>query len=203
MNKKGLLFIISAPSGTGKTSLCKEAKKFFPDLYYSVSYTTRFPRPGEKDGEDYHFVSEEEFLEMMNRKRFAEWAEVHGNRYGTTIDSLKGFRLKGIDVILDIDGQGAEQLRNVFPGSICVFVLPPSWKRLEERLKSRKTDSKEDISKRLENAREELQYIGSYDYVLINDDFNDAVSTLKSIIVAERCRRERVLARVKGLLKLR
>ena len=202
MTKEGLLFIISAPSGAGKTSLCREAVKNFSDLYYSVSYTTRSPRPGEEDGEDYFFVSETEFQEMVDNEEFGEWAEVHGNRYGTSVDSLKKRQCSGTDVILDIDEQGARQLRTHFPNSISVFVIPPSWSELEERLRSRRTDSEDEILKRLKNAREELKHIESYDYLLINDDFDHAVSLLQSIIDAERCKRERVLPQVKSLFQL-
>lgn len=202
MNKEGLLFIISAPSGAGKTSLCKEVVKFFPNLYHSVSYTTRLPRPGEKDGEDYLFVSKDKFQEMIDDRSFVEWAEIHGNRYGTTIDSLKEYRHKGIDIILDIDGQGGRQLKNEYPDGIYVFILPPSRKDLEERLRLRSTDSDEDIEKRLKNAKEELQYIYHYDYIVVNNDLEEAVSALKSIIIAEKCRRERVLPLVKDLFKL-
>ena len=202
MNKEGLLFIISAPSGAGKTSLCKKVVKFFPNLYHSVSYTTRLPRPGEKDGEDYLFVSKDKFQEMIDDGRFVEWAEIHGNRYGTTIDSLKEDRHKGIDIILDIDGQGGRQLKNEYPDGIYVFILPPSRKDLEERLRLRSTDSDEDIEKRLKNAKEELQYIYDYDYIVVNSDLEEAVSTLKSIIIAEKCRRDRVLPFVKGLFQL-
>ena len=202
MNKEGLLFIISAPSGAGKTSLCKKVVKFFPNLYHSVSYTTRLPRPGEKDGEDYRFVSKDKFQEMIDDGRFVEWAEIHGNRYGTTIDLLKEYRHKGIDIILDIDGQGGRQLKNEYPDGIYVFILPPSRKDLEERLRLRSTDSNEDIEKRLKNAKEELQYIYDYDYIVVNSDLEEAVSTLKSIIIAEKCRRDRVLPFVKGLFQL-
>ena len=202
MNKEGLLFIISAPSGAGKTSLCKKVVKFFPNLYHSVSYTTRLPRPGEKDGEDYRFVSKDRFQEMIDNRRFVEWAEIYGNRYGTTIDSLKEYRHKGIDIILDIDGQGGRQLKNEYPDGIYVFILPPSRKDLEERLRLRSTDSDEDIEKRLKNAKEELQYIYDYDYIVVNSDLEEAVSTLKSIIIAEKCRRDRVLPFVKGLFQL-
>ena len=202
MNKEGLLFIISAPSGAGKTSLCKKVVKFFPNLYHSVSYTTRLPRPGEKDGEDYLFVSKDKFQEMIDDGRFVEWAEIHGNRYGTTIDSLKEYQHKGIDIILDIDGQGGRQLKNEYPDGIYIFILPPSRKDLEERLRLRSTDSDEDIEKRLKNAKEELQYIYDYDYIVVNSDLEEAVSTLKSIIIAEKCRRDRVLPFVKGLFQL-
>lgn len=202
MNKEGLLFIISAPSGAGKTSLCKEVVKFFPNLYHSVSYTTRLPRPGEKDGEDYCFVSKDKFQEMIDNKRFVEWAEIYDNRYGTTIDSLKEYLHKGTDIILDIDGQGGSQLKSEYPDGIYVFILPPSWKDLEERLRLRSTDSDEDIEKRLRNAKEELQYIYHYDYIVVNNDLEEAVSALKSIIIAEKYRRERVLPLVKGLFQL-
>jgi guanylate kinase len=199
MSNEGLLVIISAPSGVGKTSLCKEVLKFFPDLRHSVSYTTRAPRPGEKDGLDYQFVSEEKFREMVDGGMFAEWAEIHGNRYGTAANALKEYLRSGNEVILDLDGQGARQIREEFPNSIYVYILPPSWKELEKRLRSRRTDSNEDIKRRLENAKEELQYAEHYDYIVINDAFNVAVSTLRSIIVAEKCRRKRVLKQVEAL----
>ncbi|MFH2011372.1 MAG: guanylate kinase [Pseudomonadota bacterium] len=202
MNKEGLLFILSAPSGAGKTSLCKEVVKIFPDLYHSVSYTTRLPRQGEKDGEDYHFVSKEKFQEMIDGGKFVEWAEIYGNRYGTTIDSLREYQYKGFDLILDIDGQGGRQLKRNYPEGIYVFILPPSLKDLEDRLRSRSTDSNEDIEKRLTSAIEELQYIYQYDYIVINDDFNGALSNLRSIIVAERSHRKRVLPLVKSIFQL-
>ncbi len=202
MSNEGLLVIISAPSGVGKTSLCKEVLKFFPDLRHSVSYTTRAPRPGEKDGLDYQFVSEEKFQEMIDGGMFAEWAEIHGNRYGTAANALKEYLRSGNEVILDLDGQGARQIREEFPNSIYVYILPPSWKELEKRLRSRRTDSNEDIKRRLENAKEELQYAEHYDYIVINDAFNVAVSTLRSIIVAEKCRRKRVLKQVEALFNL-
>lgn len=202
MNKEGLLVVMSAPSGAGKTTLCEEIVRCFPDLHHSVSYTTRSPRPGEKDGEDYHFVSKEKFQEMIDNGRFAEWAEVHGNRYGTATDSIREYQRNGLEVILDIDEQGAKQLRNEFPNGVYIYILPPSWEELEERLRSRRTDSNSDIEKRLENAKEELRYIECYDYIVVNDDFNEAVSTLKSIITAERCRRERVLPQVKDYARI-
>ncbi|MFH1623843.1 MAG: guanylate kinase [Pseudomonadota bacterium] len=202
MHKEGLLYIISAPSGAGKTSLCREVVKLFPTLYHSVSHTTRSPRPGEKDGEDYYFVSQEKFQEMVDSRRFAEWAEIHGNRYGTADDLLKEYQRKGIDIILDIDGQGARQLKNKYPDGVYIFILPPSWKDLEERLRARKTDSDEDIKRRLENAKEELRYLVHYDYIVVNDDFDTAVSMVASIIIAEKCRRERALPQVKDLFQL-
>lgn len=139
---------------------------------------------------------------MVDNKRFGEWAEVHGYNYGTSIDVLEKHRHRGTDVILDIDGQGARQLRSYFTNGIGIFVIPPSWSELEKRLRSRKTESDEDINKRLENGRNELKHIGDYDYVLINDDYDQAVSSLKSIIIAERCRRERVLPHISDLFQL-
>ena len=203
MKREGLFFIISAPSGAGKTSLCEEATILFPDLYYSVSYTTRPPRPSEKDGKDYHFVTEDKFQEMIDERKFVEWAEVHGSRYGTAYDPIKECQQRGIDVILDIDAQGAKQITNGFPNGVSIFVLPPSWQELENRLRLRGSDSNEDIERRLQNAKGELREIERYHYLVVNDDFKEAVSTLKSIVIAERCKRDRILPLIKDLYRLR
>jgi guanylate kinase len=188
MDKEGLLFVLSAPSGAGKTSLCKEVVSFFPDLWHSVSYTTRPCRPGENDRVDYHFVSKEKFKEMVDTRKFAEWSEIYGDRYGTPINALKEHKSNGIDMILDIDGKGARQLRDSFPKGIYIFVLPPSWEDLEERLRARMTNTDKEIKKRLKNTKKELQYVFDYDYIVINDNFETAVFELISIIIAERCR---------------
>lgn len=201
-NKEGLLVIISAPSGAGKTSLCEAVMGFFPDLNYSVSHTTRTPRPGETNGDDYHFVSQETFQEMIKDGRFAEWAEVHGNKYGTAAEPIRECLHKEKGVILDIDGQGARQLKDKFPDAVSIFILPPSWEELEERLRSRRTDDDKDIEIRLKNAREEIQYVEQYDYVVINDDFTEAASTLKSIVIAEKCRTQRFLRREQDYMRI-
>lgn len=200
MDKKGLLFVLSAPSGAGKTSLCKEVVRFFPDLWHSVSYTTRPCRSGETHGDDYYFVSQEKFKDMVDAGKFAEWAEIYGDRYGTPKKPLDEYIRNGTDIILDIDGKGATQLRGSYPKGIYIFVLPPSWEDLEKRLRARMTNTEKEIKRRLKNTKEELQYIFNYDYIVINDNFETAVSELISIITAERCRKERVFHKVEGLI---
>ena len=184
----GSLFVISAPSGAGKTSLCKEVIDFFPSLRQSVSYTTRPMRPGEVDGIDYHFVSAETFAAMVDSGAFAEWAEVHGNRYGTALATLTEAMAQGEDVLLDIDCQGADQLRKTCRQAVFIFILPPSLDELMRRLQGRQTDSEEVIRRRLANARHEIAQVPLYDFVVINDHFATALKELKAIILAERCR---------------
>jgi len=191
--RAGILFVISAPSGAGKTTLCKEIIDFFPSLRHSVSYTTRPQRPGEQDGIDYHFVTPETFDAMVAEGAFAEWAEVHGNRYGTAIETLERFRLEGCDVLLDIDIQGARQLKKNYRQGVYIFVLPPSFDELRRRLQGRNTDAPEVIARRLANAQLEVREAGYYDYLVINDVFAKALDELKAIIVAEGCRASRVL----------
>ncbi|HLB05129.1 MAG TPA: guanylate kinase [Thermodesulfobacteriota bacterium] len=195
--RKGLIFVVSAPSGAGKTSLCKRVVDLFTDLRHSISYTTRAPRGSERDGVDYNFVSEGRFLEMIENDEFVEWAFVHGNRYGTAEDSLRRCEEEGIDVILDIDVQGAAQIRKKLKRGVYIFVLPPSQEDLEKRLRGRGTDGDEVIRARLSNAREEVRQISNYDYIVINDLFDDAAERLKSVIVAERCRRDAVFPQIK------
>lgn len=195
--RKGLIFVVSAPSGAGKTSLCKRVVDIFPDLRHSISYTTRPPRLGETDGVDYHFVSEEKFLKMVEKDEFVEWAVVHGNRYGTAEASLRKHEEEGIDVILDIDVQGARQIRKRLGRGVYIFVLPRFPEELEKRLRGRGTENEEDIKARLSNARKEMEQIANYDYIVINDLFENAAERLKSIIAAERCKRDAVLPQVK------
>jgi len=185
----GLLFIISAPSGTGKTTLVKEVMQRLPGLRFSVSYTTRLPRPNEKEGEDYHFVSHSTFQQMIEKKQFLEWAEVLGNRYGTPRPDLKKLESEGIDLILDIDTQGAKKVMEEMVEPVSIYFLPPSLRVLRERLINREGDSLEMIKFRLSNARRDMEEAHGYHYVLINDKIEDAVEKLRCIIVAERCRR--------------
>lgn len=199
----GVLFIVSAPSGAGKTTLCKMAVDFFPDLRHSVSYTTRQPRDGEINGIDYNFVSQKTFDKMLERGEFLEWAEVHGCKYGTSIKDLNTLIAKGLDVILDIDVQGAKQVKKwakIY--SILktfLFILPPSMAVCEQRLKNRGKDDKETIEKRIENARREIKESIWYDYIIINDDINAAFERFKSVIIAEKSKRGIMLNRVKKL----
>lgn len=194
----GLLFVLSAPSGAGKTTICKEILDFFKDIRQSVSYTTRAPRSGEQNGRDYHFVSRERFQEMIDVGAFVEWAEVYGNRYGTAWADLEALRTAGYDVILDVDTQGAANLLRRFPSAISIFVLPPSFEALAERLQTRGSERGPALDERLAKARSVIPQAARYDYVIVNDDFAEAVLELRSIIIAERSRVRVRLPQVKG-----
>jgi guanylate kinase len=185
----GLIFIISAPSGAGKTTLVKEVIKQVPSLQFSVSFTTRLPRPNEKEGEDYHFVSHSVFQKMLERNEFLEWAEVLGNRYGTPRPDLKKLEAEGVDLILDIDTQGAKKVMKEIGQPVLIYLLPPSLKVLRERLVNRGVDSLEMVKFRLSNARKDMEEAYGYQYVIVNHSIEDAIEKLKSIILAERCRR--------------
>ena len=194
MEREGLLFVISAPSGAGKTSLCKEVIDNLGGLRHSVSFTTRAPRGSEQDGVDYHFVPPQRFDAMVAAGQFAEWAEVHGNRYGTAIATLEEARSAGVDLLLDIDCQGAAQLKRNYHQGVYIFILPPSYQELQRRLEGRQTDAAEVIARRMVNARGEIEAARWYDYLVVNDDFSVARSKLLALITAERCRTARVLA---------
>ena len=189
---KGLLIVVSAPSGAGKTSLCREILKYIPDIKHSISYTTRAPRSSERDGIDYHFVTEDIFKKMIEEDAFIEWAIVHGNYYGTCKQELETLLEEGNDIILDIDSQGAMQIRQKFNNGVFIYILPPSFEDLRERLTVRKSDSPEEIEKRLRKAREEIKNYTMYDYLIINDEFDKALERLKAIIIASRIRIDRV-----------
>jgi guanylate kinase len=193
MNREGVLYVISAPSGAGKTTLCKEIIDIFPNLRHSVSYTTRPPRNGEVHGRDYFFVGQEEFSRMVAASEFAEWAEVHGNLYGTSLATLEECRSQGIDLILDIDCQGARQLKGRFEGGVYIFVLPPSIGELRRRLDNRSSDTEEVIERRINNAAGEIKEARWYDYIIVNDKFGEAVEQLKSVLIAEQCRAFRLI----------
>jgi guanylate kinase len=193
MKREGIVFIISAPSGAGKTTLCKEVIDIFPGVRHSVSFTTRQARPGEVHGRDYFFVDSEKFQSMAEAGEFAEWAEVHGNLYGTAISTLEEYRTKNVDVILDIDCQGAQQLKQRFTGGVFIFILPPNFHELRRRLDRRNSDSEAVIERRILNAAAEIRESRWYDYIIVNDDFSQALNELKSVMLAERCRTSRVL----------
>jgi len=188
ISRRGTLFVVSAPSGAGKTTLCREIRLRLPDLAYSVSVTTRPPRPGEMDGADFRFVGAPEFRAMLARGEFAEWATVHGNLYGTRARALEDALATGRDVLLDIDTQGAAQLRARYPDAVLIFILAPSVKELEQRLRERRSDMDADIERRLVRAREEIALWRQYDYLIVNRDVKEAMEQLESIILAERCR---------------
>jgi guanylate kinase len=188
IRRRGTLFIVSAPSGAGKTALCREMRLRLPDLAYSVSVTTRPPRPGEIDGTDFRFVSEDEFRAMLARSEMVEWATVHGNLYGTPAATLEAALHAGRDVLLDIDTQGAAQLRARYPEAVLVFIVAPSMVELEQRLRERRTDGESEIARRLQRAREEVALWRRYDYLIVNRDVKEAMEQLESIIQAERCR---------------
>ena len=192
--REGVIFILSAPSGAGKTTLIKRLLKGFPDIALSVSCTTRSCRPGEVAGRDYHFVAAKRFAAMRSRGAFAEWAKVHGSLYGTPREPLERPLRRGLDVLLDIDVQGARKIKRQYSGAVAIFVLPPSWRELEKRLASRGTDRRETIRRRLENARREIGEIMRYDYFVVNRELRQALESLKAIVAAERLRVSRLKA---------
>jgi len=187
----GELFVVSAPSGTGKTTLIREVLARVPGMDFSVSYTTRRPRAGEKDGVDYRFVEDDEFDRMIEQDRLLEWADVHGRRYGTGAGEVDRSLEKGHDVLLDIDTQGADSVRRRRPGSITIFILPPDFATLEGRLRGRGQENEEQIRKRIDNARREVERYVDYDYVVINDSLEPAREALQGIILARRSLRQR------------
>jgi guanylate kinase len=184
--RTGHLFIVSAPSGAGKSTLCAAARERFPDLRYSISATARPPRPGEVEGRDYFFVSEEAFKRGIEEGRWAEWAVVHGNYYGTPADFIRQTLAAGHDILLDIDVQGAEQLMERFPDSISIFIMPPSPEILMDRLQKRGTDDPEVIRRRMENARKEMAVKDRYRHIIVNDDLSRAVAAFTDIIRSHR-----------------
>ena len=196
----GNLFIVSAPSGAGKTSLVNAILAGNRQIDVSVSYTTRSPRPGEADGKDYHFVSRENFLAMAKNGDFLESAEVYGNLYGTSQSWIETETAAGHDILLEIDWQGAAQVRRKFPDCISIFILPPSLRALEVRLQGRKQDSAEVIARRLCAAQADIAHVAEFDYVIINNKLDEAAQQLDAIIVAARLRRDRQLAHQQDLI---
>lgn len=198
----GLLLVVSSPSGAGKTTLCKRLRAEFPRLRFSVSYTTRPPRPGERDGVEYHFIGKDRFQEMVHTDEFAEYAMVHDNLYGTSRVQIADALALGEDLIFDIDFQGGRSLRQRFADSVVsVFILPPSMRELERRLRSRGTDAEEVIERRLRMARQELAHFDEYDRVIINDELERAYDALRAVYVSSLHRMERQRAAAEALLE--
>ena len=189
--EKGFIFIVSAPSGTGKTTLCRKVVEELPNLRFSVSHTTRFPRANELEGEDYYFITPNVFQEMVKRNEFLEWAEVLGNRYGTARSHVEDLIAEGVDLILDIDTQGAKKVQEKMDEVVLIYLLPPSMEALKERLVNRGLDSFDMIQFRLAHAKRDLEEAYWYQYVIVNEKIEDAAEKLKAIIIAEKCRRNK------------
>jgi guanylate kinase len=192
VRRRGTLFVVSAPSGAGKTTLCREVRHRVPGLAYSTSVTTRTPRAGEVDGVDFEFVNEPRFRAMIAAGEFAEHAVVHGHLYGTRARTLERALSSGVDVLLDIDTQGATRLKQHSPEAVLVFIVAPSMAELEQRLRERRSDNDDDIARRLARAREEIALWRRYDYLIVNRDVKEALDQLEAIIVAERARTSRL-----------
>ena len=197
-----ILLIISSPSGAGKTTLTHRLLQEFPELRFSVSHTTRRPRANEVDGQDYHFVSEDAFRQVRDEGGFAEWAEVHGNLYGTSVAEIERARAAGkAGVLFDVDYQGARQIKERFPNAVGVFILPPSMEELRRRLEGRGSDDAESRKRRFEKAREEIGHYPFFDYMIVNDDLQQALAELRGIVLAEGCRQWRGAGKAEALLK--
>lgn len=186
--KRGRIFVISSPSGGGKTTVCNRLKKGRFDIEYSVSATTRRPRPKERNGRDYYFLKKRDFERLINQKRFLEWTDNFGKLYGTPAEFVKEVISKGRDIMLSIDVKGAMQVKKIYKDAVLIFLLPPSKELLKRRLKRRKTEGKQTLARRLKIAQRELGYMDRYDYAVVNDNLAKAVDALRSIIVAERNR---------------
>jgi len=197
----GNLFIVSAPSGAGKSSLCAKLLEEDENIRLSVSYTTRAPRPGEIDGRNYHFVDERSFMGMLERGEFLESAEVHGNHYGTSQAWIRARRAAGCDILLEIDWQGAQQVRRMFTDAVGIFILPPSITELERRMRARGQDSEEVVRRRLSVAADEISHAAEFDYVIINNDFEDARRDLIAVVRASRLVYSRQLERYPDIFK--
>ena len=191
----GTLFIVAAPSGAGKTTLVGRLLADDPQVQHSISFTTRAPRPGEQNGREYHFIDGQRFLAMRERGEFAEWAEVHDNFYGTSRLWLEQRMKEGCDMMLEIDWQGAQQMRRQFPEAIGIFILPPSVAELENRLRRRGADSEDVIARRVAGALAEMRHVGEFDFVIINNDLDVALGELKAAVRASRLRFSRQRAR--------
>jgi len=197
---RGSILVISAPSGAGKSTLVKRLVAASPGLRFSISYTTRPPRATEKHGRDYFFVSRKVFEDMARRGEFVEWADVYGNLYGTAHKQLQAAQEAGQDILLDIDVQGHQQVRRRLPEALSVFILPPSFPELSRRLRDRRSDAPEEIERRLQMAREEIAHWPEYDYLVVNDNLENATQALRAIVLAGRLRRPSQAARVEKII---
>jgi guanylate kinase len=200
-SRLGSLLVITAPSGAGKSTLVKRLREAIEDVAFSISYTTRHPRVGEEHGREYFFVSVEEFEQMQQDNQFLEWAKVHSNYYGTSRKTIEQALASGKDIILDIDVQGAEQIKKAMPQAISIFIMPPSFDELSERLRTRNTDKSEVIERRLKEASKEVSHCPKFDYIIINDDLQAATEALIAIAKAERLRPSRNEIRLKTILE--
>ncbi len=198
---KGLFIVVSAPSGTGKSSICQRLLKSCPEIKFSISYTSRLPRPKEVNGRDYYFISREDFQKRIKKGEFVEWVENYGHLYGTSWKTMEEFRQKGNDLLLDIEPRGANKIKRKFRGGIFVFVLPPSRAELLQRLKRRGYATDEIIRARLVQAENELKEIPWYDYIIFNDDLEKATDQLRSIYIAQKCKRSNLRDQVKQFMK--
>ncbi|MBW2203893.1 MAG: guanylate kinase [Deltaproteobacteria bacterium] len=195
----GQLFIISAPSGAGKSTILTAVKKRVSGLGYSISHTTRKPRGDERNGVDYHFVDDRTFTKMINEGAFVEWAKVYDNFYGTSSSNLQDQTSSGLDVLMDVDIQGGQNIKDRFPDSVLIFLLPPSLEELERRLRERGTDNEPVIRARMESAADDIKNCTWYDYIIVNDKLEKAIDEAQSIIVSKRCVTARQLPEVKRL----
>lgn len=202
MDEKGQTFVITAPSGTGKTTIIDSIRKSMRGVGYSISHTTRMPREGEVNGYHYYFVDRAGFQEMIEAHEFIEWAVVYDQLYGTSISSINRELSSGKDVLMDLDIQGAEAIKRRFPESLSIFILPPSMEILKERLKGRSADEKIDIDLRMRKAVEEIQRCRDYDFIVINDDLNQAAREIEAIITAQRAHRKRRFPGVREIFHL-
>jgi guanylate kinase len=200
---KGSFIVVSAPSGTGKSSICRRLLQACPEIKFSVSYTTRVPRPGEVHGTDYFFVSRAEFQRRIKQGEFAEWTENFGNLYGTSMKTMQEFLLQGNDVLLDIEPRGAKKIKQNFPGGIFVFVLPPSREELLKRLEGRGHEAKDIIAARFAQAEDELKEISWYDYIIFNDSLDKAANQLMAIYTAQQCKRIRLRTKIKEIMRIK
>lgn len=202
-NEKGLLIVLSAPSGAGKTTICKRMLHIVPDLRFSVSYTTRPPRPRERDGDDYYFISRDDFNEKIQAGEFAEWEENYGHLYGTSLGEIKRLIDDNIDVLIDVDTRGAKRLKERYPDGVFIFILPPSIEALEERLRGRKSENDAMVKIRLDKAIDEMNEALWYDYTVVNREVDETTDIVRSIYVVEKNRKQSVEMLLETIMKKR